>query len=89
MYAEGILRQKQAELWDILAVEKTMAQLHVWERKAVEMVYFPHAQRDMKKGEISERVQSASVLIPVDERSVYRYLKKARSIFAYERGLRK
>jgi len=89
MYAEGILRQKQAELWDILAVEKTMAQLHAWEREAVERVYFPHAQRDIKKGEISERVQSASIKIPAGVATVYRYLKKAREIFAYERGLRK
>lgn len=88
MYAEGIIRQKQAELWDILAVEKTMAQLHTWERQAVEIVYFPHAQRDMKKNEISDRVNKASIQIPVDERTVYRYLKKARNIFAYERGLR-
>ncbi len=89
MYAEGILRQKQAELWDILAVEKTMMQLHVWERQAVEIVYFPHAQRDMQKGEIDNRVQEAVIKIPAGERTVYRYLKKAREIFAYERGLRK
>ena len=88
MYAEGILRQKQAELWDILAVEKTLAQLHIWERRAVEIVYFPHAQRNMRKGEISDRVNKASIQIPADERTVYRYLKKARNVFAFERGLR-
>jgi len=88
MYAEGILRQKQAELWDILAVEKTLAQLHIWERQAVEIVYFPHAQRDMKKGEIEGRVQQAVIHIPAGRATVFRYLKKARNIFAYERGLR-
>ena len=88
MYAEGILRQKQAELWDILAVEKTLAQLHAWERQAVEIVYFPHAQRNIKRGEIQDRVNQASIRIPADERTVYRYLRKARLIFAYERGLR-
>lgn len=89
MYAEGILRQKQAELWDILAVEKTMAQLHIWERQAVEIVYFPHAQREIEKNDISMRVQEAVIRIPASERSVYYYLKKARNIFAFERGLRK
>lgn len=88
MYAEGVLRQKQAELWDILAVEKTLAQLHIWEQQAVEMVYFPHAQRDIKKGEIRDRVNKASIEIPAGVATVYRYLKKARNIFAYERGLR-
>lgn len=88
MYAEGILRQKQAELWDILAVEKTLAQLHIWEREAVEIVYFPHAQRDVRKGEMSDRVSKASIEIPAGVATVYRYLKKARMIFAYERGLR-
>ncbi len=89
MYAESCLRQKQSELWDILAVEKTLMQLREFERQAVEIVYFPHAQRPIKKNEISERVLKASIEIPADERTVYRYLAKARIIFAYERGLRK
>lgn len=89
MYAESCLRQKQSELWDILAVEKTMAQLYEWEKEAVELVYFPHAQRQIKKNEISERVLAASEQVAADERTIYRYLAKARKIFAYERGLRK
>ena len=88
MYAEGRLRDKQAELWDILAVEKTLAQLHKDELLAVEMVYFECPQRAIKRGEISERVTKASLYIPIDERTVYRYLKRARMIFAFERGLR-
>ncbi|WMJ78498.1 MULTISPECIES: hypothetical protein [unclassified Sedimentibacter] len=89
MYAEGVLRQKQAELWDILAVEKTIVQLHPLERQAVEIVYFSHAQSDIKKGDIQDRVNKASIEIPVGTATVYRYLKKARDLFAYERGLRK
>lgn len=89
MYAENCLRQKQSELWDILAVEKTLAQLHMWEREAVEIVYFSHAYRPIKRNEISDRVYKASEDIPADARTVYRYLSKARMIFAYERGLRK
>ncbi len=88
MYAEGILRQKQAELWDILAVEKTMAQLRREERQAVEMVYFERPYRELEKGDISMRAQRASIQIPASERSVYYYLKKARNIFTFERGLR-
>lgn len=89
MYAEGIIRQKQAELWDILAVEKTIAQLHTLERQAVEIVYFSHAKEDMKKGEVQDRVNKASIDIPAGTATVYRYLKKARDIFAFERGLRR
>lgn len=88
MHAESCVRQKQGELWDILAVEKTLAQLRGFERLAIEMVYFPHAQRVIKKGEIQERVNKASINIPAGTATVYRYLKKARNIFAYERGLR-
>jgi len=89
MYAEGVLRHKQAELWDILAVEKTIAQLHTLERQAVEIVYFLYAKEDMKKGEDQDRVNKASIDIPAGTATVYRYLKKARDIFAYERGLRR
>jgi hypothetical protein len=89
MYAEGCLRDKQAELWDILAVEKTLMQLHREERQAVEIVYFQHAQRQIKRGEIRDRVIEASLNVPAGERTIYRYLYKARMIFAYERGLRK
>jgi len=89
MYAEGIIRQKQAELWDILAVEKTIAQLHTMERQADEIVYFSHAKEDMKKGEFQDRVIKASIDIPAGTATVYRYLKKAREVFSYERGLRR
>jgi hypothetical protein len=89
MYAEGRVREKQAELWDILAVEKTMQQLTFYERAAVDIVYFQEPHRAVKKGDIRDRVIQASLHIPADERTVYRYLRKARLIFAYERGLRK
>lgn len=88
IYAETAVRQKQGELWDILAIEKTLVQLNVYEKKAIDIVYFLHGYRSYKRGEISERVQKASLEIPADIRTVYRYLYKARMIFAYERGLR-
>jgi len=43
----------------------------------------------MGKGELHDRVIQAVIHIPASERSIYYYLKKARNIFAYERGLRK
>jgi hypothetical protein len=88
IYAESKVREKQAELWDILAVEKTMQQLAFYERAAVDIVYFQEPHRDIKKGDIRDRVVQASLHIPAGTATVYRYLRKARLIFAYERGLR-
>lgn len=89
IYAENELRNKQAELWDILAVEKTLMQLHIWERQAVEIVYFSYLYEDMKRCDIQNSVQKAAIQIPASERSIYYYLKKARNVFAFERGLRR
>lgn len=89
MYAENVLHQKEAELLDILAVERTIIQLNRFEKQAVEIVYFEEPKKELEKRDISNRVQKAIIQIPASERSVYYYLKKARSIFAFERGLRK
>ena len=56
--------------------------------KSIELVYFVDADKDLQKNDISIRVSKASLNIPCGERSVYRALKKARCIFAEERGLR-
>jgi len=88
IYAENKLRKKQAELWDMLAVEKALAQLPLYIKSAVEIVYFTNADKDLEKGEISERVQCASTYIYSDVSTIYRHLRKARKLFAYERGLR-
>lgn len=89
IYAESRLQEKMAELLDVLAVEKAMVQLHEDEKRAVELVYFQHPRRDLKRNEISERVTNASTELYCDIRTIYRYLKKARMIFAYERNLRR
>lgn len=86
--AEDAVREMQAELEDILAVEKTMQRLDRPQRMAVEIVYFADAQRPLERNDISDRVHRAEMEIPASEKSVYRYLKKAREIFAEERGLR-
>lgn len=89
MYAENVLHQKESELLDILAVERTIMQLDRFEKQAVEIIYFEEPKKEFEKGDISNRVQKASLLLPAGERTIYRYLQKARSIFAYERKLRK
>lgn len=89
MFAETKLNEKMAELEDVLAVERTIIQLHEVEAEAVEKVYFLFASKPLKKNEISERVCNASIEMFCDIRTVYRYLRKARMIFAYERGLRR
>jgi len=88
LYAEKEIESREAELLDILAVEKVCEMLHFEERKAVELVYFQIISRDFKKGEISNLVCNASLMIPASERTVYYYLSKARKMFAIERGLR-
>lgn len=88
MKAEDAVRDLQAELMDITAVEKTLKRLNMQQRKAVEIVYFTDAKKDLEKNDISDRVHRAELEIPASEKSVYRHLKKAREIFAEERGLR-
>lgn len=88
MKAEDAIKEMQAEFEDILAVEKTMLQLNKHQRKAVEIVYFTEPEKDLEKGDISDRVHKAELTIPASERSIYRWLFKARKFFAKERGMR-
>ncbi len=88
MKAEDEILELQAEFLDIIAVEKTMKQLSFHQKKAVEMVYFTDADKELKKREISERVHKAEMAIPASERNVYNWLRYARRVFAKERGLR-
>ncbi len=88
MKAEDAVRDLQAELMDIIAVEKTLKRLNAQQRKAVEIVYFTDAEKDLEKNDISDRVHRAELHIPASERSIYGWLFKARKIFAEERGLR-
>lgn len=89
MKAEDAIKAMQAEFEDILAVEKTMLQLNKQQRKAVEIVYFTEPEKDLEKGDISDRVHKAELAIPASEQSVYNWLKKARRTFAKERGLKR
>lgn len=84
---EEVSRLK-AEFEDIIAAEKTLERLSHNERQAVDIVYFTDANKPICKNDISSRVHKAELIIPASESTIYRYLKKARTIFARERGLR-
>ena len=88
MEAEDASCEMAAEFLDIIAVEKTLMQLSEHEKMAVEIVYFTDAKKDLQKGEISKRVHKAELEIPAEERTIYRWLGRARKTFAKERGLR-
>lgn len=90
--AENALIEKMASIADMEAVDKTLAELEVKRRrdiiKTIEMVYFDDCNQELDKGFIQTKVQFASIALEVSERTVYNYLKKARVLFAYSRGLR-
>lgn len=88
MKADDAVRSMQAEFEDIIAVEKTLIRLTRHQRMAVEIVYFAEPKRELGKGDISDRVHKAGIEIPASEDTVYRWLRKARRVFAEERGLR-
>lgn len=88
MEAEEAIKDMRAEFEDIIAVEKTLYRLRPQAKRAVEIVYFTDADKPLCKGDISGRVQRASIQIPADVSVVYEWLWDARSIFAEERGLR-
>ncbi len=86
-------RLASACLLDLAAMEKTVRDLKKDELgkdilRAVETVYFPMPEREIKKGEISSRVIKASMDLHTAEPTIYRYLNKASVIFAENRGLR-
>lgn len=88
MAAEDATCEMAAEFLDIIAVHKTLMQLNEHQRAAVEIVYCADAKMELQKGEISKRVHKAEMEIPASEQSIYNWLRKARKIFASERGLR-
>lgn len=89
---EQIIAEHAAELADIEAVSKVLVSLDMCNHrdmiKAIEIVYFADCWRDLKKGDISARVHRAEIMIPASEKTIYRWLRAAREMFAKERGLR-
>lgn len=92
MKAEQAVLEKKAELEDILAVEKTLHKIKGLQgkevKKAVELVYFIEADKELKKGDIEKRVINASLELNADRSTIYRWLGIARKVFCHERGLR-
>jgi hypothetical protein len=90
--AENAVDEKIAELKDIEAVEKVLAELKGTRRayivQAIEIVYFNEPGKDIELGDIQDRVNVATIAIPASQRSIYYWLRQARELFAYQRGLR-
>lgn len=88
MKADDEMMRLKAQFEDIIAVEKTLSRLTSDEKKAVDIVYFTNAKQPLRRGEISNRVHKAETELFISERNIYYMLKRVRTIFAYERGLR-
>lgn len=91
--AENEVIQKLAEIKDMEAVEMTLAEIQCGcERsaikQAIEIVYFTDANKELKKGDISDRVHKAELEIPASQATIYRWLKNTRKMFAMHRQLR-
>lgn len=93
MRADKAVVEKKGELEDILAVEETLKQLAyefngVEILKVIDKVYFIQPDKAIEKGELKNRVLAAIEEIHIGERTAWRYLAKARDMFAENRGLR-
>ncbi|AKN32397.1 hypothetical protein Ccar_16625 [Clostridium carboxidivorans P7] len=90
--AEKAVNERISEINDMEAVDKVLAELEARHKKhiikAIEIVYFKDADKEFTIGDIQDRVHVASTKIPAGERSIYRWLKQARELFSYQRGLR-
>ena len=69
----------------IIAVYETLQALEFFDRKetadAVRAVYFRCAERPLKKNEISWRVRRFATENYMDERTVYRHLRRVKALF--------
>lgn len=88
MHKEQVMREHYAEIADLDAVGTALKILDRDVRQAVEMVYFFKPYEDLEWGDIKDRVHYAELHMPASESSIYRWLAKARRVFAEERGLR-
>ncbi len=89
---EKAVRDSMPMLLDIFAVDKTLELLRMGGReyivRAVEWVYFAEPRMPLRRGEITARVLKFCTANHADERTVYRWLRDARRMFASLRGLR-
>jgi len=91
VHKERIIRERHAEIADLDAVEMVidLCQRHYpYIYRAVEIVYLRAPDKPLEWGDIKSRVHDAELTIPASQRQIYYWLKKARLLFAEERGLR-
>ena len=88
VHKEQVMREYAAEIADLDAVQMVMNVCERDVRRAVEIVYLDKPYAQLEWGDIKQRVHKAELTIPASERNIYYWLKKARMIFAEERGLR-
>lgn len=78
--------------YDLDAVGRTLEHLELAGKReavlAVKAVYFVRPSSPLGYREIAGRVRHFALGLPASERTVYRWLKLARRVFAKERGLR-
>ena len=91
--ARGVAASRQSAC-EIIAVYQTLHTLEFSDRQetaeAVRAVYFRYADRPLKKNEISWRVKRFAAESYMDERTVYRHLRFAKTLFLkfYENGIK-
>ena len=92
MRAEQAVYDTVATIADLEAAEYAVAALEARygyaARRALYMVYMAYADRELAKGEISERIHRAELEIPASEKTLYRWLAYARRKKKKKRGLR-
>lgn len=86
--AEEELTAKIATINDLEAVEKTLNELKIINLTMFNVVIDVYVNNTFKKGNIQNAVIRTATKNFLADRTVYKYLKKAREIFAYTRGLR-
>lgn len=88
MRAEEQLSLKIATIKDLEAVEKTLNELKATNITMFNVVNDVYVNNTFKRSEIENSVIRTASKNYLSRRAVYKYLKKARDIFAYTRGLR-
>lgn len=86
-YVDDKLKMKAGELEDILAIEKTLKLLNETEKSVLEIIYFS-SDNLINKANISELVKKTCTITSLPEKTIHSFLRKARVLFARERGLR-
>ncbi len=90
--AEQAVDKRKAELLDIKAVQFVLWKLEQDKKSIVidclDRVYFVDADKELQKGDISRRVDKATIEIPLSQAQIYRNLQLARHLFCEERGIR-